>query len=66
MQNENKTRYGKDSKDIARDFAEQLKYTFDSDIYHRDNQARYQAISLAIRDRIIHQWDLTRKAQRSK
>ena len=66
MPNEIKTRYGKDSKDIARDFAEQLKYTFDSDIYHTDNQSRYQAISLAIRDRIIHQWDLTRKQQRNK
>ena len=66
MATETKTRYGRVSKDIAQDFAEQLKYTFDSDVYHRDNQARYQAISLAIRDRIIHQWDVTRKTQKEK
>ncbi len=63
---ETKTRYGRSVNDIAQDFAEQLKYTFDSDVYHRDNTARYQAIALAIRDRIIHQWDVTRKTQKEK
>ena len=66
MANEIKTRYGKTAKDIAQDFAEQLKYGLDSDVYHTDDQSRYQAISLAIRDRIIHQWDLSRKTHRSK
>lgn len=66
MATEVKTRYGRNSKDIAQDFAEQLKYTLDSDVYHRDEISRYNAISLAIRDRIIHQWDLTRKTQRTR
>ena len=66
MSAEIKTRYGKNSKDIAQDFAEILKYTLDSDVYHRDDVSRYNAIALAVRDRIIHQWDLTRKTQRTK
>ena len=60
------TRYGRSSKDIAQDFAEQLKYSLDSDIYHTTAEARYQALAYAIRDRIIHQWDLSRKTQRAK
>lgn len=66
MPNENRTRYGYTSKDIAQDFAEQLKYTFDSDVYHATEEGRYQAAVMAIRDRIIHQWDLSRKTQRAK
>ena len=60
------TRYGHGAKDIAQDFAEQLKYSLDSDIYHTTAEARYQALAYAIRDRIIHQWDLSRKTQRAK
>ena len=66
MANEIRTKYGHTAKDIAQDFAEQLKYTLDADTYHVDDQAKYQAAVLAIRDRIIHQWDLSRKTQRAK
>ena len=66
MANEIRTKYGHTAKDIAQDFAEQLKYTLDADTFHVDDQAKYQAAVLAIRDRIIHQWDLSRKTQRAK
>ena len=66
MATESRTRYGHSAKDIAQDFAEQLKYNFDADVYHTTEEARYQAISMAIRDRIIHQWDISRKTQRAK
>ena len=66
MASEPRTRYGHSAKDIAQDFAEQLKYTFDADVYHTTEEARYQAIAMAIRDRVIHQWDLSRKTQREK
>ena len=60
------TRFGSSAKAIAQDFAEQLKYTLDSDIYHVTPEGRYRALAYAIRDRIIHQWDLSRKTQRQK
>ncbi|MCR5731546.1 MAG: glycogen/starch/alpha-glucan phosphorylase [Sphaerochaetaceae bacterium] len=66
MSAENRTRFGKTSKDIAQDFAEQLKYSFDADVYHTTPEGHYQALAMAIRDRIIHQWDLSRKTQRAK
>ena len=66
MASEIKTRYGKTSKDIRQDIAEHLRYTLDADSYHIDEMSRYQALSYAIRDRIIHQWDQTRKTQRAK
>ena len=64
MTAENRTRYGLTTKDIAMDYAEQLKYNQDADVYHTTEEGRYQAIAYAIRDRIIHQWDLSRKTQR--
>lgn len=60
------TRFGSNSKAIAQDFAEQLKYSLDADVYHTTPEGRYQALAYAIRDRIIHQWDLSRKTQRAK
>ena len=60
------TRYGRTKADIAQDFAEQLKYNLDADVYHATPEGRYQALAYAIRDRIIHQWDLSRKTQRAK
>ncbi len=66
MQAENHTRFGGSVKDIAMDFAEQLKYNQDADVYHTTEEGRYSAIAYAIRDRIIHQWDLSRKMQRAK
>ncbi len=64
MPSKDKTRYGNSPKEIARDFAEQLKYNQDADVYHTTKEGRYEAIAYAIRDRIIHQWDLSRKTQR--
>ncbi len=64
MPSKEKTRYGNSPKEIARDFAEQLKYNQDADVYHTTKEGRYEAIAYAIRDRIIHQWDLSRKTQR--
>lgn len=66
MSNEIRTKYGASAKDIAMDFAEQLKYNQDADVYHTTQEGRYSAIAYAIRDRIIHQWDLSRKTQRAK
>ncbi|MDY5930706.1 MAG: glycogen/starch/alpha-glucan family phosphorylase, partial [Candidatus Ornithospirochaeta sp.] len=66
MASEDRTRYGSAAKDIMKDFAEQLKYNMDADVYHTTPEGRYQAIAYAIRDRIIHQWDLSRKTQRAK
>ena len=66
MEKNENTRFGSSAKAIAQDFAEQLKYTLDSDIYHVTPEGRYRALAYAIRDRIIHQWDLSRKTQRQK
>jgi starch phosphorylase len=59
------TRFGHTSADIAQDFAEHLKYSLDADVYHATAEGRYTALAYAIRDRIIHQWDLSRKTQRA-
>lgn len=64
MAENKKIRFGKDKDSIEIDFAEQLKYNQDADVYHRTEEGRYQAIAYAIRDRIIHQWDISRKTQR--
>lgn len=64
MPEKDRIRYGYSAKEIARDFAEQLKYNQDADVYHTTPEGRYEAIAYAIRDRIIHQWDLSRKTQR--
>ena len=50
---------------IERDFAEHLKYTQDADVFHTSMQGRYDALAYSIRDRIIHQWDISRKTQRA-
>ncbi len=64
MAEKDRTRYGNRASEIARDFAEQLKYNQDADVYHTTDEGRYEAIAYAVRDRIIHQWDLSRKTQR--
>ena len=66
MPNEIRTKYGDSAKDIAMDFAEQLKYNQDADVYHTTQEGRYSARAYAIRDRIIHQWNLSRNTQREK
>lgn len=58
------TRFSPTADAIKKDFAEQLKYTMDADIYHTTDENRFAALALAIRDRIIHQWDQSRKTQR--
>ncbi len=57
------TRISHSSSAIERDFAEHLKYTQDADVFHTTMEGRYEALALAIRDRIIHQWDISRKEQ---
>ncbi len=65
MQTGQQTRFGHTSADIAQDFAEHLKYSLDADVYHTTPEGRYTALAYAIRDRIIHQWDISRKTQRA-
>lgn len=57
-------RFSPTTEALEKDFAEQLKYSMDADIYHTTDENRYVALALAIRDRIIHQWDESRKTQR--
>lgn len=64
MSKEN-TRISHTAKAIEKDFAEHLKYTQDSDLFHTTMEGRYEALALAIRDRIIHQWDISRTTQKS-
>ena len=66
MKDQQKTRYGHTAKDIAQDFAEHLKYSQDADMYHTTQEGRYTALALTVRDRIIHQWNLSRKTQRQQ
>jgi starch phosphorylase len=63
--NTSNTRYGHTATDIAQDFAEHLKFTEDADVYHTTPEGRYSALALTIRDRIIQQWDKSRKTQRA-
>lgn len=64
MKDQQKTRYGHTATDIAQDFAEHLKYSQDADMYHTTLEGRYTALALTVRDRIIHQWNHSRKTQR--
>ncbi|MCF0238563.1 MAG: glycogen/starch/alpha-glucan phosphorylase [Sphaerochaetaceae bacterium] len=59
-------RFSPTSEAMAKDFAEHLMYTQDANIFHTNNNSRYEALALTIRDRIIHQWDISRKTQRAK
>ena len=61
--NTENTRISHTASAIERDFAEHLKYTQDSDVFHTSMQGRYDALAYSIRDRIIHQWDISRKTQ---
>ena len=64
MLDELQTRFGHTSESIAQDFAEHLKYSQDADIFHTTKEGRYTALAFTVRDRIIHQWNLSRKTQR--
>lgn len=66
MTKKDNTRFSRTDTAIARDFAEHLKYTMDADLYHENPGSTYTALALSIRDRIIHQWDKSRKTQRAE
>ena len=66
MKTHTNTRFGRSSADIAQDFAEHLKYSEDADLYHTSPEGRYQALALTIRDRIVQQWETSRKTQRAQ
>ena len=66
MKKELNVRFGHTPEELAMDFAEHLKYSQDADIFHTTQEDRYTALALTIRDRIIHQWNLSRKTQNSK
>jgi len=57
------TRISHSKQAIEKDFAEHLKYTQDADVFHTTKEGRYEALALTIKDRIIHQWDISRKEQ---
>ena len=44
-ENKENTRFGSSAKEIAQDFAEQLKYALDADVYHATAEGRYQALA---------------------
>ncbi len=58
------TRISPSKEAIALDFAEHLKYTLDAGDFHNNDITRYTALAYAIRDRIIQQWQHSRKVQR--
>lgn len=60
------TRISHSTEAIEKDFAEHLKYTQDADVFHTTMEGRYEALALTIRDRIIHQWDISRKVQKKE
>ena len=64
--NKENTRISHSTKAIEKDFAEHLKYTQDADVFHTTMEGRYDALALTIKDRIIHQWDISRKVQQGQ
>ncbi|MFA5468838.1 MAG: glycogen/starch/alpha-glucan phosphorylase [Sphaerochaetaceae bacterium] len=61
---ENNTRFSPTKEALILDFAEHLKYSLDAYEYHNTSVARYTALALTIRDRIIHQWFQSRSTQK--
>jgi starch phosphorylase len=61
---EHNTRFSPTKEALILDFAEHLKYSLDADEFHNTSVARYTALALSIRDRIIHQWHQSRQTQR--
>ncbi|HKL59110.1 MAG TPA: glycogen/starch/alpha-glucan phosphorylase [Sphaerochaeta sp.] len=66
MKDKLNARFGHTPPELAQDFAEHLKYSQDADLYHTTQEDRYTALALTIRDRIIHQWNLSRKTQKNE
>ena len=66
MKDKLNVRFGHTPPELAQDFAEHLKYSQDADIYHTTQEDRYTALALTIRDRIVHQWNLSRKTQKNE
>ena len=65
MKDELNVRFGHTPPELAQDYAEHLKYSQDADIYHTTEEDRYTALALTIRDRIVNQWNLSRKTQKN-
>ncbi len=68
MSNENTicSRQGEDAQSLARGFAEHLKYTLCNDRYTATEQDKYQALALAVRDRLIDRWLKTQQTHHDK
>ncbi len=66
MKDELNVRFGHTPQELALDFAEHLKYSQDADIFHTSVEDKYTALALTVRDRILHQWNLSRKTQMNK
>ncbi|NBK21393.1 MAG: glycogen/starch/alpha-glucan phosphorylase [Spirochaetia bacterium] len=66
MKDKLNVRFGHTPPELALDFAEHLKYSQDADLYHTTQEDRYTALALTIRDRIVHQWNLSRKTQKKE
>ena len=65
-ENKENTRISHSVQAIEKDFAEHLKYTQDADVFHTTMEGRFDALALTIKDRIIHQWDISRKVQQKE
>ncbi len=63
MKDKLNARFGHTPPELAQDYAEHLKYSQDADLFHTTQEDRFTALALTIRDRIIHQWNLSRKTQ---
>ncbi|MCQ2398398.1 MAG: glycogen/starch/alpha-glucan phosphorylase [Sphaerochaetaceae bacterium] len=58
-------RFSHTASAIERDFAEHLRYDADADVFHTTQEGRYEALAQTIRDRIVQQWNTSRKTQRA-
>ena len=61
---EHNTRFSPTKEALILDFAEHLKYSLDADEFHNASVARYTALALSIRDRIILKWHQSRQTLR--
>ena len=60
------SRQGTDEESLARGFAEHLKYTLSNDHFTANNQDKYQALALTVRDRLINRWLKTQQTHHDK
>jgi len=57
---------GFDAESLGRDFWRHLTYTLGRDDWSRSDHACYQAVALAVRDRLMEQWRKTRRERRDR